>query len=703
MKKSIFTLAFVFSFFLLHAGEIVKTFYFANPTVTAQGIYQTVNFPGTMITGRQGEPSLPYQAISLLLPPGEVAASMNLVFEGETVLPGSYMLFPKQEVLPLSSGGDGKFIMNKTVYAQSAAYPVHRDNPVNTQFLNGHSFALSTFTPMTYIPSSGKLSYFSKVTVHISTRPDARAENALKNITADPAANARILDFAQNKEEAEAYPEKMALKTGYQMLIITSSEFVTGFNDLVNYYNTQGIASQVVTTQSINSSMPGADLPEKMRNYIIQEYQNSGIEYVLLGGDVEFVPYRGFYCYVISGSGYEDSNIPADLYYSSLDGTWNDDGDSYWGEPGEDDLLPDVSVARFPFGNSTELANLVHKSVSYQSNPVTGELKQPFFVGEHLYSDPMTFGQDYLELLIDDHTDNGYFTHGIPSATNDITRLYDTLIAPPDVIYNWDVSTLLADINAGTSFIHHCGHSNVDYMMRLFSWDITDANFSQVNGVDHNYTLMYSHGCLCGAFDNDDCIAEKCVNIENFLVAGIFNSRYGWFDQGLTEGPSGHLHREFISALYNDTVANRVLQIGTAHMISKINTAPWCTMDAEFEPGAQRWCQYCCNVFGDPAMKVWTDEPNTGIGTVANNLNFGISPNPATASSKIQFDVAAPSDITISLINTLGITIQQNVLPGLSTGSHEFTLNVSGIASGVYIVKIAGPAISGSKKLIVNH
>jgi len=44
---------------------------------------------------------------------------------------------------------------------------------------------------------------------------------------------------------------------------------------------------------------------------------------------------------------------------------WNDDGDNKWGEPDEDDLLPDVSVARFPVSNTTELENMIHKSISY--------------------------------------------------------------------------------------------------------------------------------------------------------------------------------------------------------------------------------------------------------------------------------------------------------------------------------------------------
>jgi len=88
-----------------------------------------------------------------------------------------------------------------------------------------------------------------------------------------------------------------------------------------------------------------------MMSIFIQEYEDRGISYVLIGGDKEVVPYRGFYCYVQSGSGYSDPGIPADLYYSALDGTWNDDGDTLWGEPGEDDLYPEVAVGRLTFSS----------------------------------------------------------------------------------------------------------------------------------------------------------------------------------------------------------------------------------------------------------------------------------------------------------------------------------------------------------------
>jgi len=356
-----------------------------------------------------------------------------------------------------------------------------------------------------------------------------------------------------------------------------------------------------------------------------------------------------------------------------------------------------------PFSNATELEHMIHKSLSYQGTPVTGELKHPLLVGEFLYEDPLTWGQDYLELIVDDHNDNGYFTHGIPSAENEITRLYDTLVSLPNNIFYWDVPTLLDKINSGASFIHHCGHSNETYMMRLNNFDITNQNFSEVDGLTHNYQLMYSHGCLCGAFDYpyDDCIAEKCVTISNFLVGGVFNSRYGWFDQGLTEGPSGHLHREFISALYNDTVANSVSQLGTAHMVSKIKTAPWIGLPGEFEPGAQRWCQYDCNVFGDPAMTVWIDEPTTGIGQVNEPLRIAVSPNPVLSQAVASFSVDRLCGVTLSLYNNMGQKVKDIYSGKLGQGVHQVGFSAGTLTPGIYFLRLEAGSATASTKVIV--
>lgn len=599
MKRFTFLIT-VMAFSLGVLGTTVeKTFNFGKYTVEQSGDYQMISFVNTMLTGLPGEPVLPYQAVSLMLPPGEVAVSVEFIGQDEVILPGFYKLLPQQNVQPLSKGKSGQFIMNKAVYSSNGIYPAQPEGKLITSFMNGFGFALSSFTPVRYNPFTGQVSYYKSVTYKIITRPGDAARQSLTNLTTNKSTADRVARLAQNPEMMMNYSAPVKRSSGYQMLIIVPAAYQASFTQLTDKYLQEGIKSSVVTRESIVSSMTGADVPEKIRNFIIQEYQSNGIEYVLLGGDVELMPYRGFYCFVQSSSAYEDDDIPSDLYYSALDGNWNTNNDSKWGEPGEDDLLPEVAVARLPFSNQSELAAMLNKTIKYQFSPVTGELHNPLLAGENLYSGPDTWGSDYLELLIGLRTDNGYTTNGIPS-TQSISRMYDET-------NTWSGSDLIAELNQGHSFLHHAGHANQTYVMKLSNSDITNSNFSGLNGVTHNYTLVYTHGCDCGSFDYDDCIGEKMVTINNFAAAFIGNTRYGWFNEGQTEGPSAHLQREFVDAMFTD----KLNRLGVAHMESKAATAPWVTAPGQWEPGAIRWCFYDCNVMGDPAMAIWADEPMT--------------------------------------------------------------------------------------------
>ncbi|MEI6899962.1 MAG: C25 family cysteine peptidase, partial [Bacteroidota bacterium] len=574
MKKIILVVTAFFLTINLFAGNIEKTFTFGSPIVKAIGSYQTVTFNNTVLSGVAGEPTLPYQAVSLLLPPGESAISVTILGEEETLIPGTFTIYPHQPPRPISEGASTTFIKNEKIYAQNRTYPEQVTGNLMTQYLNGYAFALSTFTSVKYNPVTGTYSYYKKITLKITTQGDEKSTEAMGNRSSSPSALKRVKDFAQNPELVSSYPALKSMQSTYKMLIITPAALQTGFQPLINMYTAQGLTTQLTTTESISASSSGWDMPEKIRNYIKDQYQNSGIEYVLLGGNPQHVPFRGFFCHVISGGGYEDSNIPADLYFSGMDGDYDSNGNHLYGEMTDNpDFLPEVSVARFTVDNMTELQNMVHKTVAYQTTPVLGEMKKPFLVGEHLYDDPMTEGGTYLELLVNDNTDNGYFTHGIFSSTNNIDRLYDTLVSPPSNMWSWSLSQLLSRINSGKQFIHHSGHSNYNYMMRMMTYDITNSNFYNVNGIVHNYTLMYSHGCMCGGFDDPTCIAKKCVTIENFLVGGVFNSRYGWFNQGTSDAASEQLPREYISSRYNDTTPDK--HLGTGHMISKIRTASY--------------------------------------------------------------------------------------------------------------------------------
>jgi len=611
MKKTLIFLI-IFTAICLNASVIEKTYHFNDYKISEISGFQTIEFGDSQQQAMTGEPVLPYISVSLLLPPGEIAESIEILGNKEKQISGTFQLYPKQQVRPISIPSSNEFVQNMKVYESNEIYPQKQNGELVTHFLSGYSIAMNTFTPVKYVPASGIVSYYEEVKIVIQTRTDIKAQIALNNLKSNDNVLSRVNGFIQNSELISRYPITQSREGEYQLLIITPAQFVGDFEEMQEVYLQQGMISEVITVEEIYTSMIGQDQPEKIRNYIIQEYQDHEIEHILMAGDIEHVPYRGFYCYVESGSGYEDFGIPSDLYYSALDGNWNDDGDNSWGEIGEDDLLPEVAVARFSFSSSSELVSMLNKTITYQTQPVLGELRDPLLAGEHMYDNPLTWGADYIDLLVGYQNENGYETTGIPEEHN-ITTMYDRDLG------SWTPSELIDEINEGHSFIHHAGHANYEYAMRLNNPDITDANFNSVNGVDHNYTFVYTHGCNCGSFDHDDGIGERMINIENFLVAFVGNSRYGWFNEGQTEGPSGHIHREFVDALYTD----KYHRIGRAHMESKTETAPWLTAPGQHEEGAIRWCFYDCNVLGGSAVPIWTDEPIEIQLTFVPTINLG--------------------------------------------------------------------------------
>ncbi len=581
------------------AQKISQTYNFKDFKIKKLDKYALVEFENCMQSGSPGQAMMPYKAVKLLLPPKTEAKSVKITFSNPKEITGEYILYPKQYVRPVSQGKSGTFIFDEAFYKSTNTVGEKDSYKVSTEYMNGHSVAFTHFTPLRYIPAKGKLYFYQTIKLELETSKNQKAQKAFAMYSGKQEIKKRIADYIDNPQMLSKYQGNNSVKSGdYEILIISQNQFESDFEDIRKLYLQRGMKSEFKDVNEIYGSMTGVDNPEKIRNYIIQEYQQHQIIHVVIAGDTEIVPYRGFYAYVQSSSDQEDNNIPSDLYYSALDGTWNDNGNGKWGEIGEDDLLPELSVARLPFSNSSELSKMLHKITMYQTAPVASELNKPLLAGEDLYNDPQTWGSDYLDLIIGFHDDNGYETTGIPEDSP-----YTTLYARDQ---SWGQSELLNELNSqGHPFIHHCGHSNTNYTMFLYNSDITNSNFSQINGTTHNYMLVYTHGCICGDFSADDCIAEEMVKIDNFAAGFVGNSRFGWFNEGQTEGPSAHIHREFIDALYDKKQNN----IGMAHMISKYETAPWVNAPNQHEEGAIRWCFYDCNVLSDPTLPVWTDTP----------------------------------------------------------------------------------------------
>ena len=589
MKKAAFILSLLLVINIVKAQIIEKTYYFSSPSVTHVDGYDQISFDGCRLMGENGCPMLPWQAVSLLLPQGTDAQTMEVVYSDFVEMDGKFNLIPYQRPLPLSKSDEYEFYKNEAIYASSDVYPEKVESKVGTHYLNGCSFAFAGFTPLRYEPSIGKVSYARRVTVRIGIENSREDKTSMLRLS--PENSRRIANLAQNPEALDEYMSRYTYDSGYELLVVTGQEWVEKFAEYKAFYEERGLRTKVMAIEDICEIMSGRDDQEKIRNYIKNQYENEGIIMVCLGGDVNIVPYRALYC--LAWEGGDEDIIPSDSYYCCLDGTLDDDGDGIWGEHGEDDLLPEVAVGRLPFSNEAQFDIIMHKIFSYQATPVLGEFRKVLLGAEWL-SDGYSGSFD-MQKLIGECSDFGYTTVGIPEDYN-INKLWAEFGL-------WSGHNFAKAFNEGTGYVHHAGHANTDYVAGWYNNTVNENTFSEVDGIKHNYIFFHSHGCICGDFAHD-CIMERLVTMRTNCVAVTGNSRYGWYAQ-YGDGPAAHLDRELADSYYHD----RLPYIGTAFQEMKTQTAPFVVM-SEYDD-CLRWNYYALNIIGDVAICPWLDEPFT--------------------------------------------------------------------------------------------
>ena len=602
MKRLFLISCIVLASIFANAQAIEMTYHYGAPFARTLDGYEILNFEGCRPTGDIGAPILPWQSVSLMLPQGQEATSISVEFSDFIELSGSHNLYPVQPDRPISAEDPFEFVKNEELYRSAEVFPYRTESEVKTQYMNGVGFALSGFTPMRYVAETGTVSYARTVKVKVQTTV-SRTDQSRK-LWLRPENVSIMQKLAQNNDVLSTYQRRDASLPEYEVLVITPETYVGHFDDYINQYALQGLRVRVASTEDIYAAMEGRDNKEKIRNYIVEEYEKCGITMVVLGGDVALVPNRNLWCF--AQEGYQD-NVPSDLYYAGLDGTWNDDGDNKWGEIGEDDLFPEIGVSRLPFNNMNELERLLSKTFSYLNEPVLGEFHKTTLAGEHL-GDGYYASSD-LERLVGQSDFNGYTTYGYEEDTYEIGRVYET--------YNhwWNPDELRDAIREGTQYVNHFGHANTTYVAGWYNWDINSNLFQGANGIDHNFTVFHSQGCICGDFA-DDCILEHLVLNPTGVIAASGNSRYGWYSTA-GDASSAHFNRELVDA----HVHERIPELALAFKEAKIMTAPYVTMFGE--SGTMRWTLYALNVIGDGTLPVWFDEPFTPVVEYPEVLELG--------------------------------------------------------------------------------
>jgi hypothetical protein len=186
-----------------------------------------------------------------------------------------------------------------------------------------------------------------------------------------------------------------------EYLIITRDMFVAALSPLVAARQAAGLDVHVVTLTEIEDACKGMDPQEKIRNYIIGRYRDHNAAWVLLVGCPDAddnpglaatlkptvvdkpweLPVRYVYAPVTQFSPDNYVYIPAEAYYSCLDGTWDADHDGVFGERAVDcalgidevDWLPEVNLGRIPARTAQQVTDYVDKLLSTDYTGLSAE------------------------------------------------------------------------------------------------------------------------------------------------------------------------------------------------------------------------------------------------------------------------------------------------------------------------------------------
>ncbi len=451
---------------------------------------------------------------------------------------------------------------------------------------NDSRFAKLLISPTT-TDSLGSVSFHSQITVRVGNRvitPEELISNA-----------AFMLQFL-TKEESSLHSSSSP-----KFLIVTTADLAEPLSKLAEYKTSIGIQTEVNFIDYILPAASGRDDAEKLREFLKTFYAQGG-KYVLLAGDETKLPVRYTYHLATGTVPPLNEQIPSDLYFADLTGTWDTDNDGVWGERVEDnaDMNPELFVGRLPISTAAEAQVYVDNLILYETNPGRGDfsyLTKAFFFA----SDEM---RDY----------SGVGQHNMIAAAYPDFFVYDTVsgvesasggdLAPT----NENGHDVISTLDQGFGIVNIIAHGRMDgFAVRTSGYNsypksmvasAAAGEHGDIGTLTPNGKLgfYYSLACDIGGYEEDQApmnqpgrnFAQEILTTPNAGAVGLVAyTRWGW------AGSSYLLQKAFFE--YAFTHPNEPAIQGM--------------YAANARYSYYRDLVYGQNFFGDPTLKIYTDIP----------------------------------------------------------------------------------------------
>jgi hypothetical protein len=598
---------------VVNTANLIKlTYNFAVPEIQTENGISIVTVNGVGNIGEPGNPLLPVYPSQIVLPQGATVKSFSV--NGKAIgVDGKYVIKHANFLQPLSAF-DKTLVtpQNEEIYNLKSAYPAQLGYAKNVGKKFGYSILPFNLNPVSYIPADGKISYYKELTVSIELSYDKNAANGalvaeptevqLNDLYAIADDISSVKTYTVNADKSKNLTLPALL---FDYVVIMPEDFdEIAVNNLMTYhrnYNDYSITN--VTIEWIESSYTGTrpdggtDTQTKIREFVDDAYRQWGIRYIMMVGGESIIPCRKLHAEVNLGDSVAE--IPADMYFGCLDGTFDYNANGVYGESddgvdGDDvDLFAEVYVGRAAVASSEEFSYLVNKIIAYGTDEYDEYLRAVHMLGGYLaFGGVSDYAKGMMEQIRLGGTYDGYTTKGFADSVYADQYDLDVNLYDEDAV--WSGTDLLTLMNDGTHMFNHLGHANPTYSMKLNNSDLDSLS-------NDKYFFIYSQGCQSGWFDNlsQECFAQKITRMESGAFGVIMNSRYGWGAYNSTDGPSQKFARWFWNyglGNYDKKVNDgRMLEPGVANQLSKE------ILISQIDDNGMRWTTYELNLFGDPA------------------------------------------------------------------------------------------------------
>jgi len=580
-----------------------------------QGEFTKLSLREGMELNCPGSPSVPQLLVKLILPWGERIESIQTQVLSSKRFSLDSPLFPCQHPEEISDRATlHPFVgPNMKVYSSSDPYPTNLVEVVEEGYWGSNHLVTLAVVPLRYYAAEGALVLIYSLQLQIQTKPlTAEKQSSLSRFRGlgSPVSPDMLEKVVSNKEDVGRFATrgpfpKLTSGTAAEYVIITSEALASAFEPLAEWKTQKGVLAKIVLLSEIESSYPGVDTQEKIRNFLMEAYASmSGLKWVLLGGDETVVPIRHCFPWDTNYGKKQGQLQITDLYYADFTGDWEVDGDGIWGEKTHDspDLYPEVYIGRVPANTPQEVSNWVEKLLTYEKNPGGGDFS---YLTKALWicSDEM---RDYDQHGYSAAVFPDYFTKDLSSLIEEPTGHDPNPTQPTgrQVIEVMDQGWhLINNLNHGNPDNYSCMSSGYNGgPTKYYVWG--DTVFGPEGGAlthldsTQNYGIHYSISCYTGAFDMEaiwgrptpNSFGEVYVNLPNRGgVAFCGNSRVGWVHCSYL------LQTKFFELAFQGGEFNH---LGVVEAVSKNSYSRY------------RDLNYGHNLLGDPEMPIWIDIPN---------------------------------------------------------------------------------------------